>query len=131
VRVGTRFVASDQAGVHPEYVGALLEARAADTVYTEAFSVGWPGAPHRVLRSSIAAAGAFAGGIVGEIPSLDGTRVPLRRFGCDVATRGATGAIAAMPHWAGESVGSVKRVQPAGEIVRELAAEAEELLRRW
>jgi hypothetical protein len=31
---------------------------------------------------------------------------------------------------AGESVSAVKRVQPAGEIVRELAAEAEELLCR-
>ena len=36
-----------------------------------------------------------------------------------------------MPHWAGESVGGVKRLQPAAEIVRELAGEAERLLRRW
>ena len=35
-----------------------------------------------------------------------------------------------MPLWAGESVSGVKRVQPA-EIVRELAGEAESLLRRW
>jgi hypothetical protein len=42
-----------------------------------------------------------------------------------------TGAIEAMPHWAGESVGGVTRIQPAAEIVRELADEAERLLRRW
>jgi hypothetical protein len=32
---------------------------------------------------------------------------------------------------AGESVIGLKRVQSAGEIVRELATEAEDLLRRW
>jgi hypothetical protein len=42
-----------------------------------------------------------------------------------------TGAIAAMPHWAGESVDGVKAVLPAAEIVRELVDEAEQLLRRW
>ena len=36
-----------------------------------------------------------------------------------------------MPHWAGESVDGVKKVQPAGEIVQELARDAEKLLRRW
>ena len=36
-----------------------------------------------------------------------------------------------MPLWAGESVGGVTRVQPAAEIVREVAEEAERLLRRW
>ncbi len=34
-----------------------------------------------------------------------------------------------MALYAGESVGSVRRGQPAGEIVRELAADAAELLR--
>ena len=56
VRVGTRFVAAAEAAAHPEYVAALIAAEAQDTVYTEAFSVGWPDAPHRVLRSSITAA---------------------------------------------------------------------------
>src|SRR4029077_9342782 len=53
VRVGTRFVAAAEAAVHPEYVAALIAAEAQDTAYTEAFSVGWRDAPHRVLRSSI------------------------------------------------------------------------------
>jgi enoyl-[acyl-carrier protein] reductase II len=35
-----------------------------------------------------------------------------------------------MALYAGQSVGAVKRVIPAREIVRELAEEAEELLRR-
>ena len=61
VRVGTRFVAAAESGAHPRYVEALIPAQAADTVYTEAFSVDWPDAPHRVLRSCVAAAEASLG----------------------------------------------------------------------
>ena len=77
VRVGTRFVAAAEAGVHPRYAEALVRARAQDTVYTEAFSAEWQ-APHRVLRACIAAAQAFEGAVVAERTSLDGTRVPAR-----------------------------------------------------
>jgi NAD(P)H-dependent flavin oxidoreductase YrpB (nitropropane dioxygenase family) len=129
-RVGTRFAAAEESDAHPLYVEALLAAQPADTVYTEAFSVGWD-APHRVLRSCVAEAEAFPGDLVGEVPTLDGTREPLPRLAPDAINRGTTGAIAAMPLWAGESVGGVTRVQPAAEIVRELAGEAEWLLRRW
>jgi NAD(P)H-dependent flavin oxidoreductase YrpB (nitropropane dioxygenase family) len=130
-RVGTRFVAAEETGVHPVYVEALLGARAQDTVYTEAFCLNWPNAPHRVLRSSLEAAQAFPGAIVGELSRVDGTMVPWRRFECGVPRNDATGAIEAMSLFAGEGVGSVTRLQPAAEIVRELAEEAEQLLRRW
>jgi hypothetical protein len=36
-----------------------------------------------------------------------------------------------MALYAGQSVGAVRRPQPAEEIVRELAAGADALLRRW
>ena len=124
VRVGTRFVAAVEAGAHPTYLAALIAARAEDTVYTTAFSVGWPDAPHRVLRSCLAAAEAFTGDNVGEILSLDGTRIPIRRFQSTSVDRNATGAIHAMPLWAGELVDAVERLQPAAEIVRELTDEA-------
>ena len=131
VRVGTRFVAAREANSHPEYVAALVAARGAeDTVYTGAFHVGWPDAPHRVLRSCIEAAETFAGDVVGEADRLDGTRTPIARFATGVADASATGAIGAMPLWAGQSVGGVTRLQPAAEIVRELAEGAEALLRR-
>jgi NAD(P)H-dependent flavin oxidoreductase YrpB (nitropropane dioxygenase family) len=131
VRVGTRFVAAEEANAHPAYVERLIAARAADTVYTEAFSVGWPEAPHRVLRSCLASAEAFQGENVGEQLVLDGTRETIPRFACLAVDRGTTGAIEAMSLWAGESVSAVTKVQPAAEIVRELATGAEELLRRW
>jgi nitronate monooxygenase len=131
VRVGTRFVAAAEARVHPAYQRALIDARARDSVYTRAFSVGWD-APHRVLRSAVAAAEAFEGDIVGErVQWWDGTRVPLRRFSPGMPLEGTTGAVEAMALFAGESVSGVTRVQPAADIVRELAEGAERLLRRW
>src|SRR5215211_35085 len=131
-RIGTRFVAAEEAEAHPRYVEALIAARPADTVPSDTFALDHPGAPHRALRSSVTAAQAFQGDVVGEVfrPS-DGDRVPVRRFQKLTITRHVSGAIEAMPHWAGESVGGVTRVQPAAEIVRELAGEAERLLRRW
>jgi NAD(P)H-dependent flavin oxidoreductase YrpB (nitropropane dioxygenase family) len=129
VRVGTRFVAAAEADAHAEYVDRLIAARAEDTVYTEAFSTNWPNAPHRVLRSCVAAAEAFAGQFVGETLDLDGTSEKLPRFGSLAVTRDTTGRIDAMSLWAGESVGAVNRVQPAAEILRELWEEAETQLR--
>lgn len=125
VRVGTRFLAAHEANAHPAYVEALIAARAEDTVYSEAFCVGWPDAPHRILRSCLAAADALDGPVIGERDSLDGTRVPAMRFAPVVADRSTTGVIQAMSLWAGEAVNTVRRVQSAREIVDELAHDAE------
>ena len=132
VRVGTRFVVAEEAGAHPVYVQALIAAEAQDTLYTDVFSVGWPHAPHRVLRSCVEAAEAFQGELVGEEQDMaTGKRSPVRRFQPMTIGTSVNGAIEAMPHWAGESVSGVKRVQLAAEIVHELADDAEQLLRRW
>jgi nitronate monooxygenase len=132
VRVGTRFVAAEEAGAHPAYVQALIDAEPEDTVYTETFSANWPDAPHRVLRASQEAAEAFQGDVVGQrFSRAEGQWIPVRRFGPIAISQEVTGAIEAMSQWAGESVGGVKRVQPAAQIVHELAGEAEQLLRRW
>jgi NAD(P)H-dependent flavin oxidoreductase YrpB (nitropropane dioxygenase family) len=129
-RMGTRFVVAAESDAHPRYVAALIAARPGDTVCDRTFISGWD-APGRVLRACAEAAEAFAGEVVGAVPSLDGSRVALRRFEPNTITRGVTGAVEAMPLWAGESVGGVTRAQPAAEIVREVAEEAERLLRRW
>jgi NAD(P)H-dependent flavin oxidoreductase YrpB (nitropropane dioxygenase family) len=118
VRVGTRFVATEESDAHPDYVARLVSASADDTVLTGAFNVGWPDAPHRVLRSAVDAAegtdretvGTLAGG---DIPRL--APVP--------PTRATEGEIGAMALYAGESVGAVKSVQPAAEVAVELTAQ--------
>jgi NAD(P)H-dependent flavin oxidoreductase YrpB (nitropropane dioxygenase family) len=131
VRIGTRFVAAEEANAHPLYIQALIAAHPGDSVYTEMFSYGWEHAPHRVLRSSVEAAEAFQGEIVGRRLYAWGEWADVHRFQSLPIMAETTGAIEAMPMWAGESVGAVKRVQPAGEIMRELADEAEQLLRCW
>ncbi len=133
VRVGTRFVAAEETGAHPSYLKALIAAEAKDTIYTEAFSFNWPDAPHRVLRSCIEAAKTYQEGeVVGEnVDPNTGKSEPVHRFECLTIHKGVTGAIKAMPHWAGESVNGVKKVQPAAQIVGDLVDEAERLLQRW
>jgi nitronate monooxygenase len=130
VRIGTRFIATRESGAHPHYIEALLRARAEDTVYTEAFSVMWPNAPHRVLASCIEAARGLGDGPVGEI-DLDGGSMPVPRFAVPAPTRGTTGRVDAMALYAGQSVGAVTDVPAAGALLRRLADEAEALLRAW
>jgi enoyl-[acyl-carrier protein] reductase II len=52
------------------------------------------------------------------------------RFAATVADRSVAGHVDAMALYAGQSVGAVKRLMPAQEILHELADEAEEFLRR-
>lgn len=121
VRVGTRFIAAAEADAHPAWVQALLAAGAEDAVVSEAFNVGLPEpGPHRVLRSSIAAAEALTDADAG-IVRLAGAEIPVPRFGAQPPTRDSTGVIEAMAFYAGQSAGAVAAVQPAGEIVAELA----------
>jgi len=131
--VGTRFVAAEEADAHLQYVRALIAAKAQDTVYTEASAHGWPQVPQRCLRSCVEAATTFAGEVIGERPQNghDSHRLPGHRFEPMVISSGITRTLAAMPHWAGESVDGVTWVQTAAEIVHELAGEAEQCLRRW
>jgi NAD(P)H-dependent flavin oxidoreductase YrpB (nitropropane dioxygenase family) len=128
VRVGTRFVATHESDAHPAYVDALLRASATDTVLTTAFSVMWPDAPHRVLRSCVEAAEAVKDDVVGEM-AIGGMQMPVPRFSVPSPSRHTTGKIEAMALYAGESVGAVTGIVSAGEVVRELAEGAERLLR--
>ena len=120
-RVGTRFVATEEADTHPVYAQALVDAGAQDAVLTTAVGVMWPDAPHRVLRSCVEAAEAVAEEPVGEMAMGD-MRMPLPRFAVPCPSRSTTGNIAAMALYAGQSVGAVTKVQPAGDVVRELTA---------
>lgn len=127
-RIGTRFAVSAESGAHPAYVQALLAASATDTCLTEAYSVMWPDAPHRVLRSAIAVAEALTDAVVGATPAGD-QMLPVERFSIIVPTEETTGRIEAMALYAGESVGNVHAIRPASEIVAELLEGAETLLR--
>ena len=131
VRMGTRFIAAKESNAHPDYVNALLAARAEDSVRTTRFHVqcGLCPSTHGVLRQAIEAADTFQGEHVAEI-EVDGERQHIVRFRGIPPFKGFHGHIEAMACYAGQSVGDVKRVQPAAEIVAELVEDAERLLRR-
>jgi nitronate monooxygenase len=119
VRVGTRFVVCRESNAHPQYIDLLVAAQADDTVLTEAFGVGWPNAPHRVLQSAIDRAAASPSE-VGVTRAADGREVVMPRFGSSVPTRDTTGDISAMALYAGTSVDAVTSRPTAAEVVAEL-----------
>ena len=129
-RVGTRLIASAEAaedGAHPLWVDALLRARGEDAELTEAFSVMWPNAPHRVLRTAIESASALDDDVIGQTV-IAGMAMPVPRLSVAAPTPQTTGTIEAMCLYAGQSVGAVREVKPAADIVRELVEGAQALL---
>jgi nitronate monooxygenase len=123
-RVGTRFLAAEEADVHPRYLDALLAAGPEDTMLTTTFSTFWPDAPHRVLRDCVDAAVSLAekgDDVVAEVEMPDGQRMPLPPLAPSPPGRSAVGHVEAMAHYAGQSVGHVRRREPAAAIVADLA----------
>jgi nitronate monooxygenase len=136
--VGTRFLASEEAIIHPRYRELLLQADENDTVHLEnLFDVGWPNAPHRVLRNKTVGAWEAAGCPPsgrrpgeGEVIARSLSGRPIVRYDISTAGTDAEGDIDALALWAGQSVGLVSKVRPAGDIVREITNEARSILRR-
>jgi nitronate monooxygenase len=131
VRIGTRFIAASESDAHPDYVRALISAGPEDSVRSTRFEVdcGLCPSTHGILRTAIENADAFRGDDVGEV-QVFGEKRRIRRFQGLPPSRAVSGTIEAMACYAGQSVGSVKRVQPAAEIVAELFDGVEEMLRR-
>ena len=125
-RIGTRFLAAEESNAHPDYVKALIAARAEDSVRTNQFHVDCILCPstHGVLRSAIENAEALESETAGDWPGVR----PIRRFGGVPPNRSVVGAISAMACYAGQSVGDVKMVEPAAVILRDLVVGAESLL---
>ena len=137
--LGTRFLASEESRAHPRYKQRLLEASEEDTALTTLFGVGWPNAPHRALRTPFVEArrGDEARGQVGRPDDpvvgrtvVAGRSVELREYVCFPPNREATGDVESMGMLAGQCVGAIDAIKPAGQLVREIAEEAERLERR-
>jgi len=130
--IGTRFLASEEAEIHEEYRQQLFASQEIDTAYLEnLFDIGWPNAPHRVIRNSTVDVWEEAGKppsgqrpgeeeviasspLTGSIPRYS-SRTPRFDF---------TGDIEALSMWAGQGVAMVNKVQPAAEIIDEIIDEA-------
>jgi NAD(P)H-dependent flavin oxidoreductase YrpB (nitropropane dioxygenase family) len=135
--LGTRFLASAESRAHPHYKQKLLEAAEGDTVRTILFGHGWPNAPHRTLRTVFVEQwrGQEARGQesrpdepeVGQTV-IAGRPMPVRRFMGFPPNRDASGDVESMDLLAGQSVGLVDQIKPAGQIVPELGEEARRIV---
>jgi nitronate monooxygenase len=135
--IGTRFLMSAEAAIHPAYREALAHATAADTFISTLFDVSWPEAPHRALRNSTVMAWEAAGRPPpghrpgeGDVIYRSPTCGQVVRYETDLAPPDAVGNIEASSLLAGQAVGLVSRVQPAAEILREITEEARSVIGR-
>jgi nitronate monooxygenase len=131
VSLGTRFLASTEAAYHDDYKRRLVEATASDTLETTLFDGGWPNALHRVLRNRVvevweAAGRPKSGSRPGENDQIglspDGK--PLMRYSIASLLQGAQGSIDDFVIYAGQSVGLIKDILPASEIIDRMINEA-------
>jgi NAD(P)H-dependent flavin oxidoreductase YrpB (nitropropane dioxygenase family) len=134
--MGTRFVASEEAGAHPTYLAMLAAARETDTLHSILFDGGWPDAPHRTLRNPTTDAWLRAGQPARGLRPREG-EVLATGPGGDVARyesasigEGLGGRIDELSLWAGQGVGLIGDVLPAAEIVRKVAEDAEATITR-
>jgi NAD(P)H-dependent flavin oxidoreductase YrpB (nitropropane dioxygenase family) len=134
--IGTRFLASPEAAIHPDYRARLIAADETATEHTGLFDAGWPDAPHRVLRNSTLAAWQAAGRPPsgerpgeGEVLAIQG-KARLVRYASTTPGPEAHGDIEALSLWAGQGLGVIEAAKPAGDIVREIAREAAQVLGR-
>ena len=135
--LGTRFLASTESRAHPHYKKRLLAATEGDTVRTILFGHGWPNAPHRTLRTAFVrqwldqeARGQESRPdepVVGQTV-VGGQTMPVLRFMGFPPNGDAIGDIDSMDLLAGQSVGLVHEVKPAGQIVHELVEEARQII---
>jgi NAD(P)H-dependent flavin oxidoreductase YrpB (nitropropane dioxygenase family) len=134
--MGTRFVASEEAPAHPDYIERVIAADETATFHSKLFDIGWPDAAHRVLRNGTVDAWISAGRPPSGKRPGEG-EVIAQREGTDfvryssVSPRvGTTGNVADLSLWAGQGVGLVHQVLPAAQIVHRTVSEAEAILGR-
>jgi nitronate monooxygenase len=126
VMMGTRFVATAEADVHPEYAARVVAASGADTVHTLLFDGGWPDAPHRVLANStyrrwVKDGRRPPGRRPGEGEVLgEHEGVPIVRYSADDPRRATTGDIEAMCLYAGTGAGAITSIEPAAAVVEQV-----------
>jgi enoyl-[acyl-carrier protein] reductase II len=140
--IGTRLVATVESAAHEGYKSRLVAAQALDTELTAMFGPDMPAFnPMRVLRNQVVREWSDR---VAEIPAdttelpvigkmeLGGQVVQMHKFANLVPMRDlTTGDLEEMALLAGQGVGLVGSVQPAGAVVAEMTAQAEAMLARY
>jgi enoyl-[acyl-carrier protein] reductase II len=123
VLLGTRFLATDEAPVEQAYKDALVASDGTDTVVTtlndSLTGRDWPGAWARIRRTP------FVERWLGREPELRRRR---RQLWEELEQLDATNADDGLMFF-GQSAGLIDSIRPAADVVREIVAEAEEILR--
>jgi nitronate monooxygenase len=128
--LGTRFLLAREMPLHEHYRRRVMEAVETDAQwYPNLYEVGWPDAPHRVLRNSTAATWEAAGrpplesrAGVGDVIAHFASGEAIVRYEPGAPMVGTTGDIEALSMFAGQSVALAKELQSAAEIVAELVS---------
>jgi nitronate monooxygenase len=137
---GTRFLLTDECRAHPDYKRRCIEA--SETVRTELFGLGWPGAPHRVIPNAatrrwlrgdprgpawIRMTNRLLRPIVGRIPDEAQLRaLRLQRPALPLLSPqpptddGPDNLLDSGPLYAGETVSRITDIVPAAEALRRL-----------
>ena len=110
--IGSAFLATDEALISPAQKAAVVDASAADIVYTPAFS----GTPANYLRQSIVAAG------------LDPEALPTTRRAIDVAAQDGAAKTWSDIWGCGQGVGSSHSVEPTAALVDRIVREFEDTI---
>jgi nitronate monooxygenase len=127
VQMGTRFIATPECRTHADYKDAIVRAGEDDVVLTERIT----GVPVSVLRTPYVERVGTKAGALGRL-LLRGrtTKHWVRAFYAIRSVRQLKAGLdrpgASTDYWqAGKSVAAVRSIEPAGEIVRSLAAALE------
>lgn len=126
VLMGTRFLATLESPISPAYQRAILDAVPGETIVSGIFDLlwddEWPGVRVRAIRN------ALTDRWVGRETEL-AAHLDEARAACERAERedDPTG----MALLAGQGACLIHTIAPAGDLVHEIAAEAERVLREW
>jgi NAD(P)H-dependent flavin oxidoreductase YrpB (nitropropane dioxygenase family) len=123
VLLGTRFLATEEAPIHPYLKQAIVRSDGHDTVLTEIPDIAagqvWPGAMARTLRNR------FIERWAGREWAL---RQQAQEVGKAAVAARQAGDVDEAPLLIGQDAGLIDAVLPAGEVVRRMVAQAEEII---
>lgn len=123
VQLGTRFIATDECQVHPDYKRAILAAEEEDIVLSERIT----GVPVAIIRTpEVERAGTRAGLLARLLLKSRRTKHYVRTWysltsGIRLKQSSLRGSGYKDYYQAGKSVSEIERIEPAGEIVRSFA----------
>lgn len=140
VSVGTRFLATTEANAHGEYKKRVVDAQVHDTVRHNIFGFDFPDATVRGIRNKIVAEwegkdnpAPYHGKEQNSFPIIgeNKTMGQIRKFSGLLPTPETTGDFEQMSLLAGESVGLIKDIKPAAEVVKQMVNEAKIVLSKY